>query len=243
VGTWYPVATKPSLNGAIITDFEQITFHADGSVATRREDQSGIRSKAGTYTYDADEGTVTAILSGDFDELQKFEQTRKGLATQVLWKNLELDFEQTQRKEWVLPGTDEWERHEKIQLRSSGVFILAPSGESISIECLSEGLYFAYQIDNFPACHEFSCTAIRARAQDGEWIQYAAHNGGDSGFIRSERSNLRKNGAAAESLLDRILTASRVEFLNPATGEPVAFSITEMHRGELVSIAAKCGIR
>lgn len=123
----------------------------------------------------------------------------------------------------------------------ASVFLLAPSGESLTLECRSEGLYFGYQLDGLPTCGEFACTAIKARTDHREWVQYSAHNGSNLGFVRNKRSTVRKNGALAEALLQRMLKASNVEFLNPGTGKPVTFPISDAHRAELKSIVAKCG--
>jgi len=124
---------------------------------------------------------------------------------------------------------------------SASAPLLASSGESLTLECRREGLYFAYQLDGLPACYEFACTAIQARTDDGQWVQYAAHNGSNLGFIRNKHSTVRKNGADAEALLVRMLKASRIELPNPGTGKPVAFSISDTDRAKLVSIAAVCG--
>ena len=123
----------------------------------------------------------------------------------------------------------------------SSAFLLASSGESVTIECRSGGLYFGYQLDGFPTCHKFACTAIQARTDAGEWFKYAAHNGGDMGFVRNNRSAVRKNGAVAEVLLERMLKAASIEFFNPGTGGPVAFSISDSDRAELEATAAQCG--
>jgi hypothetical protein len=123
----------------------------------------------------------------------------------------------------------------------ASAFLLASSGESITLECRSKGLYFGYQLDGLPACYEFDCTAIQARTDDGKWVQYAAHNGSNLGFVRNKNSTVRKNGAVAEALLERMLKASSIEFLNPGTGKPVVFSISDTDRAELESIAAECG--
>jgi len=51
----------------------------------------------------------------------------------------------------------------------ASAFLMAPSAESLTIECRSDGLYIGYQIDDFPVCHEFACTAIQARTDGENW--------------------------------------------------------------------------
>ncbi len=119
----------------------------------------------------------------------------------------------------------------------ASVFLLAATGESTTLECRADGLYLGYQLDDL----EFQCTAIKARTDGGKWVQYAAHNGSHSGFVRNKRSSVRKNGAPAERLLQAMLKASTIEFLNPGTGQPVSFSISKSDQIELQSIASKCG--
>jgi len=53
------------------------------------------------------------------------------------------------------------------------------------------------------------------------------------GFVR--------NGAVAETLLERMLKASSVEFLDSGTEKSVAFSISDSDRAELEAAAAECG--
>ncbi len=123
----------------------------------------------------------------------------------------------------------------------ASTFLLAPSGESLTLDCRSDGLYIGYQLDGLPACGEFACMTVRARTDSGAWVQYSAHNGSNMGFVRNKRSTFRKNGALAESLLERMLKASSVELLNPSTGKAVAFPISDADRAELKALVAKCG--
>lgn len=124
---------------------------------------------------------------------------------------------------------------------ASALLLLAPSAESLTVECRSDGLYLAYQLDDLPSCSDYSCTTIKARTGGSEWTNYSAHDARHSGFVRNQRSKIRRNGALAEQLLERMLDAKRVEFLNPGTGEAVAFPIGDEDREGLQDIASECG--
>jgi hypothetical protein len=118
---------------------------------------------------------------------------------------------------------------------------MAPSAESLTIECRSDGLYFAYQLDNLPVCSNFACTFIKARTGAGSWTKFSAHNGSHSGFVRNSRSTFKRNGETAEVLLKQMLSALYVEFLNPASDAAVRFKISEDERKEIKAVSAECG--
>lgn len=128
-----------------------------------------------------------------------------------------------------------------ISLQASAVFIIAPSAESLTIECRSNGLYFGYQLDDLPSCSSFACTFIKARTGAGSWTKFAAHNGSHSGFVRNSRSNVKRNGETAETLLKQMPSSPYVEFLNPASDAAVRFEMSDDERKELKIVSAKCG--
>ena len=128
-----------------------------------------------------------------------------------------------------------------VPLQASAAFIMAPSAESLTIECRSDGLYFGYQLDDLPSCSSFACTFIKARTGAGSWTKFAAHNGSHSGFVRNSRSTVKRNGETAEVLLKQMLSSPYVEFLNPASNAAVRFEISGDERKEIESVSAECG--
>ncbi len=128
-----------------------------------------------------------------------------------------------------------------IPISASAVLLLAPSGESVTIQCRPEGLYLAYQIDGLEVCSELTCLDIDARVDDGGWSTYAAHNGINSGFVRNRKSTVRMHGADAEGLLKLMVNASAVSFRDRRTNLIASFPITEDQREELRQIASECG--
>ena len=128
-----------------------------------------------------------------------------------------------------------------VSLQASAAFIMAPSAESLTIECRSDGLYFGYQLDALPSCSSFVCAFIKARTGAGSWAKFAAHNGSHSGFVRNSRSTVKRNGETAEALLKQMLSSPYVEFLNPASDAAVRFEISKDERNELKLVSTECG--
>lgn len=122
------------------------------------------------------------------------------------------------------------------------VFLLAPSAESLTIECRGDGLYFGFQIDGLPACSDMSCMWIRARTDGGEWVKYGAHRGSHNGRVRSKGdfAQFKKVGELGEVLVGKLTKAKAVEFQNPVTDAPVRFAISESDREDLANVARTC---
>ena len=135
----------------------------------------------------------------------------------------------------------EWAAHDYYEDAATAVLLVAPSADSLTLECQGDGLYLRYGLEDTPACSEFFCRVIWARTDGGKWLEYAAHHFPNGGYVPNKNSASRRDGAAAEVLLEQMLNASNVEFQHPLTGEPVGFAIGEAHRAELSAIAAECG--
>lgn len=124
---------------------------------------------------------------------------------------------------------------------AGSVFLLADSGESLTLECRDNGLYFGYQIDGLSACSRYDCMTIQVRVDRKKWVNYSAHNGSSMGFVRNTHDRFRRNGDEAEALLKKMVTASTVEFRTPQTKKSAEFPITTADARKLQSIAKECG--